>query len=199
MSNTLDTHTPPPRCLRSHHTPKPEQDPPQHCPLPGGAGGFPAGLTSNLPMFCSSLTLLPDRYCQARPRSEGGIPFWQRSRICGRDTDTESGESTEHSKQRDSRGKGGARPAPRPQAGPLLLLKQGEVSLSPWDAGMPAGMAVKHQKHGGAARGPAEALWLANSSKQAWHCLKGRSCWELEKQTLESRWGVSGSVPHEKH
>lgn len=62
---------------------------------PGGAhGGVPTGLdlpparaarhtlTSNLPMFCSSLTLLPERYCQARPRSEGGIPFWHRSRIC---------------------------------------------------------------------------------------------------------------------
>lgn len=82
VSNTLDT---PSRCLRSQHTPKPEQEPPQHCPLPGGAGGSPAGLTSNLPMFCSSLTLLPERYCQARPRSEGGIPFWHRSRICGRE------------------------------------------------------------------------------------------------------------------
>lgn len=42
-----------------------------------------------------------------------------------------------------------------------------------------------HQQHGGAARDSAEALWLANSSKQAWHCLRARSCWELEKQTLE--------------
>lgn len=47
-----------------------------------GTGRSPVTLTSNLPTFCSSLTLLPERYCHARPRSEGGIPFWHRSRIC---------------------------------------------------------------------------------------------------------------------
>lgn len=47
-----------------------------------------------------------------------------------------TGRSRSTGKQRDSWGKVGARPAPRPQAGPLLLPKQGKVSLSPWDAGM---------------------------------------------------------------
>lgn len=108
MSNTPDI---PPRCLRSQHTSKAGQEPPQSYPLPGGAGGSPAGLTSNLPMFCSSLTLLPERYCQARPRSEGGIPFWHRSRICGRDTAV-TGKPQSTGKQRDSWGKVGARPAP---------------------------------------------------------------------------------------
>lgn len=46
-----------------------------------------------------------------------------------------------------------------------------------------------------AARSPAEALWLANSSKQARLCLKAGSCWELEKQTLEPRWGAGSSFP----
>lgn len=46
-----------------------------------------------------------------------------------------------------------------------------------------------------AARSPAEALRLANSSKQAQLCLKAGSCWELEKQTLEPRWGAGSSLP----
>lgn len=40
------------------------------------------GLTRNLPWFCSLLTLPPVRKSQARPRRDGGIPFWQRSFTC---------------------------------------------------------------------------------------------------------------------
>ena len=58
-----------------------------HCPLGRcpetrkGGQGKEGQLTSNFPGFCCSFTLPPDRYCQARPRREGGMPFWHRSRI----------------------------------------------------------------------------------------------------------------------
>lgn len=71
-------------------------------------------------MFCSNFTLLPERYCQARPRNEGGIPFWHRSRICGE----------RHSRHGENHGAAGSKeapgtrrepgPAPRLQAGPPL-------------------------------------------------------------------------------
>lgn len=158
-----------------------------------------AGLTSNLPMFCSSLTLLPERYCQARPRSEGGIPFWHRSRICRRDTAV-TGKSRSTGKQRDSWGKVGARPAPWPQAGPLLLPEKGQVSLSPWDAGMPAGMAVKAAPAArGSCQGPSRSFVACKQLQTSLALPQSQILPGAGKANIGAEVGSGWLCPHGKH
>lgn len=187
MSNTLDTPT---RCLRSQQTPKPEQEPSTAPSLVVQEG--PRRTHIKLAHVLLQFDLAPREVLPGTAPQRGRDPLLAPQPDL-RERHSHDGKITEHWETKRLGGKVRARPAPRPQAGPLLLPKQGKVSLSPWDAGM----AVKAAR--GSCQKPSRGFVACKQLQTSLALPQSQILLGAGKANIGAKVGSRWLCPHEKH